>query len=585
MKCLIVAVNAKYIHSSGAVYSLKTYADCFYRSHGVKDIQLKVMEFTINQPELMIYYDLLKEQADVIAFACYLWNITMIRDLLRDLKAVRPALHILLGGPEVSYGLEGKALDASLVDGIIAGEGERAFTASLLMEASDREADLKKRQAFLSLIPESWKIEKDAHVISAFPIEDLAELPFLYEDLTPFKDRILYYEASRGCPFSCSYCLSSVETGGRKVRELPLERVFSELAELVKAKVKTIKFVDRTFNCHPKRAEAILDWIFRLPEDCDTTFHFEIEAGILSSRLIEQLNGMPDGRVQVEAGIQSTCPEALMAVSRSPKVDVIFAHLKKLLETDNVNVHVDLIAGLPYENLQIFKQSFNDVYSLHAHQFQLGFLKLLSGSPMEQEREAYGYVFSQNPPYEILRNRYVSTEDLYYLKQIEDVLEKYWNSCRFKTTMLALEPCFDSPFELMDQLREFLDQNGALLLPAGMQQLFDLLSQWLISLYEKELFHKEALRKFQASLLFDFYAASASDHFPLGLEKAAQGALSPKARKMRAEEILRSLDEKNPAVKNHRVRVRPIFDQLYAFDYSEKNKVWGTFICLGNFPS
>ncbi|MBO4887806.1 MAG: DUF4080 domain-containing protein [Firmicutes bacterium] len=568
-KVLLVAVNAKFIHSCPAVYDLKLYAENYARQNQIRLPKMEIHEYTINQPEDQIYYDILKEKPSAVCFSCYLWNLETVAKLCADLKKARPVAKIVVGGPEVSYGLEGKDLKEQNIDLLIAGEGERAFTAWLLSEIDEP-------------FPEDWQYGQDGKTIWAAPMPDLSELPFLYDDLTPFTNRMIYYEASRGCPFRCAYCLSGAENvkGEKRVRELPLTRVLEELKSLTERGVKQIKFIDRTFNCHAQRTIWILEWIQALPDEVPTNFHFEIEADILTEKMIDLLRGMRPGRVQLEIGIQSTSPEALKACGRNPSTKRLFSNIRRLRERGNLNLHVDLIAGLPTETLERFKQSFNEVYSLHAHQLQLGFLKLLSGSPMEEMTETYGYQFSSHPPYEILKNKYLSSEDLFELKRIEDALEKFYNSGHFVRTLSLIEHR-QTPYRIFLGLADRMEREGKLFVPTGVFELYEIMARYLDRLEEDSEWDLKGV------LLMDYYTYTPSDRIPEGLEELADGReffTSGKERKEKAERILRLLDEKDPALKSHRVQIRVLEDRWIAIDYSDKDPVSGMYRFLGEFP-
>ena len=291
MKTLLVAINAKYIHSNAAVHSLQKSAAAYEKRLSLSVGEVLVREFGINQSVESIYYAILAEMPDVVAFSVYLWNVEMVSRLCSDLKKVRPQLKIWLGGPEVSFGLTGKGFMEDTYDAVMEGEGERLFFSLLAQETGQEDK-----------LPGDWKIYHNGRAYHAELIPNLDELPYIYDDLTPFQNRIIYYEASRGCPFRCAYCLSAAEKG---VREVPLERVLRELADLESKRVPQIKFVDRTFNCHPKRAAAILKWIAQLPTSSITNFHFEVEADLLSEELVDIMVCMPKGRIQLEIPLGS----------------------------------------------------------------------------------------------------------------------------------------------------------------------------------------------------------------------------------------------------------------------------------------
>ncbi len=561
MKTLIVAINAKYIHTNAAVYSLQKSAAAYEKRLSLSVGTVAVREFGINQSLESIYYEILAEKPDVVAFSVYIWNVEMVRKLCADLKKAKPNLHIWLGGPEVSYGLEGKEFAEEVYDAVMEGEGERVFF-SLLAKSNGREEEL----------PKAWKIYQNGKAFHAEPIPDLEELPYIYEDLTPFKNRILYYEASRGCPFQCAYCLSAAEHG---VRELPLERVLRELADLERHGVPQIKFVDRTFNCHPRRAVQILKWIQQLPEESITNFHFEVEADLLSEELVDIMVQMPKGRIQLEIGIQSTNPETLRACGRTDRLDRVFRNVKRLVEAGNSNIHVDLIAGLPLEGYVRFAKSFDDVYHMGAHQFQLGFLKLLTGAPMNQLVKTYDYAFSAHAPYEILSNRFLSPVELYRLKCIEDVLERLYNSGRFKRFLSLLEKHFSGPFVMMEKISEIFRGKGLIFSAMGLTELFDEMAAYSEQ-FENSLQLKQAL-------LLDHYAATPSDRLPKALQSLAQlperlqQESSRREQKLEAAELLRAIGRRE-----RKMMIRYCAERAVAIDYTERDPVTGQFEVLEN---
>ena len=574
---LLVSVNAKYIHSCPAIYSLKLFAENYAAANHIAFPPMQIREYTINQPEDYVYYDILRINPQVTAFACYLWNIEYIRDLAADLKAARPKMKIILGGPEVSYGISPLGPDPELADTIICGEGERAFTAWLMENAVMQDSQAGHSPE----IPEEWQVTRDGKNLMTMPLRDLSELPFLYEDLKPFENKMIYYESSRGCPFSCAYCLSA---GDKKnhlppVRELSLPRVLKELQYLVDHQVPQIKFVDRTFNCHPSRTASILKWILSLPDEAPTNFHFEIEADILGEELIELLQQAPPGRIQLEIGIQSTYGPALEAVDRRGKTDRLFEHVRRLREGGNLNLHTDLIAGLPKESLYRFKQSFDDVYRLKAHQLQLGFLKLLKGSPMEKLIHTYGYRFSEHPPYEILSNDFISPSEIYELKRVEDAVEKFWNSGPFVRTLEVLEEEWNSPYALFDDLADELERAGGLFIPIGMFELYSVLGNLI---KRKNPQNPKALD----ALLLDYFSYSSSDRLPECVRDLADEKTlfdGPKEKRACADRLLKMIDEKAPQLRYHRIMLRVHGRQMVAVDYSVKDPVDGRYPIIGRF--
>jgi len=428
MKALFVAVNAKYVHTNIAVRYLTHYC----RRAG---IECDFCEFTINEPKDGILEKLYVSDADVYGFSCYIWNIGRVLEICRNLKQLKPDCKIFLGGPEVSFDADVLLECNESIDYIICGEGEIAAA------------------EFLKDIPDS------RCVIQGRQLESLDDLPFPYSD-DDLRDvvggeKLVYYETSRGCPFNCAYCLSSVDCG---VRFLNIERVKSELKHFVDAGVMTVKFVDRTFNADRLRATQIWEYILSLGGD--TCFHFEIGADLLDDRAIDVLTKAPKGKIQFEIGVQSTNSKTIAEISRTMNFRTLSRNVAELKANTNVALHLDLIAGLPYENFDSFKNSFNDVYNLSPDVLQLGFLKLLKGAALRKNADKYGIVFNVYAPYNVFFTNWLSYEEIIRLKAVEDVLERYFNSGRFDQTLKAAVRFFDTPFAFYSRLSEFWGAKG-----------------------------------------------------------------------------------------------------------------------------
>lgn len=532
-KINLVSINSKYIHSSLAVADIATMYSAYAEKLGYEMPTLTVTESTINDSFDSIIYSVMNG-ADVYAFSVYIWNVAVVERICRYIKLAEPNSTIILGGPEVSYGTK---ISPDCYDYIIAGEGERAFF-SLICELNDLE------------VPEEWGYSADGKLRSARNISDLSEILFPYNDdnINNYDGRIIYYESSRGCPFSCAYCLSSV--CGR-VRELPLERTIDDIDFFISHGVQQVKFVDRTFNCNKKRARAIWEHIIK-SENCKTNFHFEIGADLLDDEDLELLRLCPEGRIQLEAGIQSTYEPALLESCRHTDTDRLFENINALVKMGNINIHVDLIAGLPYESLEMFKKSFNDAYSLKAHQLQLGFLKLLHGAPLNGLIEKHSYTFSSYPPYEIIKNNVLSPCDIAKLKRVEDVLERFYNSNRFKNTLAVLEKRFASPYDMFCFLADEFEKRKLTFKPVSTKVLYDLLSELFDTSIDK-------------TLLLDFYISEKSELVPSRLRYLA--ALNNKASRIKSE-----------FQKGHKtVQIKLIESCAYVIDYSKRCPVDGSF--------
>ena len=439
MKIILSTLNAKYIHTSLALRAIKGVCSKFVP---------EIREFTVNDNIDGIIASLHKEKADVIAFSCYIWNVEKILYIAQSLKMVNPALKIVLGGHEVSHDGCEILEKHSYIDFVISGEGEKSFP--LLLDALFGGISI-------SDVP-SLTYRSDGE-ISSNPIisgGDINEYPFAYdESIKDYKGKIIYYESSRGCPFNCSYCLSG---DNRKVSFLEIERVKKELLFFIENGVPLVKFVDRTFNADKKRALEI--WKFIIEKSKKTCFHFELAGSLIDDEAITLLKTAPKGIIQFEIGVQSTNPETINAIGRNIEFEKIKENVKKLLEEDNIHIHLDLIAGLPYEDYETFRKSFDDVVSIRPHVLQLGFLKMLKGSRMRKEAEKYGYKYKEKAPYEVMENNFITFDEMIKLKAIEDLFERYYNSGDFKRTMDFLFKKSDSPFEIFETIYEYFEKNG-----------------------------------------------------------------------------------------------------------------------------
>ena len=455
MKILLAAVNAKYIHLNLALHSLRQYAASFTD-------QIEICEFTINQYQENIIHEIYRKKPDLLAFSCYIWNISQVVSACRTLRVLFPHLPIWLGGPEVSFETEEFLEQHPWITGVMRGEGEVTFK-RLLERYEQSGMGSGHGHADLAGIPGITRRAEDGSVIRERDLlpEDLPgmdDLPFIYDTLDPAlcEHRILYYETSRGCPFSCSYCLSSTEKG---IRYRSLSKVFRELQFFLDAKVPQVKLIDRTFNADAGRAARI--WQYILEHDNGVTnFHCELEATILTKEELALLSKMRPGLIQTEIGVQSANPQTLRSVHRNPDISKIREYADVIRENRNMHLHLDLIAGLPYEDLDSFRRSFAEVYGMRPNELQLGFLKLLKGSPIRAEAERFGIEADPGAPYEVLRTDWLSFDDLLHLKDVEEMLEIYYNSQQFIYSVTALEPFFDDPMALYERLAGWHRDHG-----------------------------------------------------------------------------------------------------------------------------
>lgn len=461
MKILLAACNAKYIHSNLAVYDLKAYSSDY-------DEHVILREYTINQPKDEILKDIYSSGADVVCFSCYIWNISFVRELIRDLVKILPKTAFWAGGPEVSYDAEKFLTEMPEMTGVMVGEGEKTFH-DLLEFYIDGKDSLEEISGIAyrtgdKIIHNGWR-----------ELMDLSAIPFVYEHLEKFENRIIYYESSRGCPFSCSYCLSSID---KKLRFRDLELVKKELQFFLDHRVPQVKFVDRTFNC--KHEHAMTIWKYILENDNGVTnFHFEISADLLREEEMELMSQMRPGLIQLEIGVQSTNPETIRAIHRHMDLKKLEHCVNRVHSFRNIHQHLDLIAGLPYEDYDTFHQSFNDVYQMKPDQLQLGFLKVLKGSLMQKEAEGYGIVYKEKEPYEVLSTNWLTYGEVLKLKMVESMVEVYYNSGQFWHTLEYLVPLEKDAFTFYEKLGSFYEKKGYSEISHSRMRRYEILLEYL----------------------------------------------------------------------------------------------------------
>ena len=461
MKILLAACNAKYIHSNLAVYDLKAYSSDY-------DEHVILREYTINQPKDEILKDIYSSGADVVCFSCYIWNISFVRELIRDLVKILPKTAFWAGGPEVSYDAEKFLTEMPEMTGVMVGEGEKTFH-DLLEFYIDGKDSLEEISGIAyrtgdKIIHNGWR-----------ELMDLSAIPFVYEHLEKFENRIIYYESSRGCPFSCSYCLSSID---KKLRFRDLELVKKELQFFLDHRVPQVKFVDRTFNC--KHEHAMTIWKYILEHDNGVTnFHFEISADLLREEEMELMSQMRPGLIQLEIGVQSTNPETILAIHRHMDLKKLEHCVNRVHSFRNIHQHLDLIAGLPYEDYDTFHQSFNDVYQMKPDQLQLGFLKVLKGSLMQKEADVYGIVYKEKEPYEVLSTNWLTYGEVLKLKMVESMVEVYYNSGQFWHTLEYLIPLEKDAFTFYEKLGSFYEKKGYSEISHSRMRRYEILLEYL----------------------------------------------------------------------------------------------------------
>ena len=481
MKILLAACNAKYIHSNLAVYDLKAYSSDY-------DKEVFLREYTINQPKDEILKDIYGSGADVVCFSCYIWNISFVRELIRDLAKILPETAFWAGGPEVSYDAENFLTEMPEVTGVLVGEGEKTFH-DLLEYYIDGKGSLGEIRGI------AYRDGEEIRHNGWRELMNLSEIPFVYQHLEEFENRIIYYESSRGCPFSCSYCLSSID---KKLRFRDLELVKKELQFFLDHKVPQVKFVDRTFNCKHEHAMAI--WKYILEHDNGVTnFHFEVSADLLRDEEMDLMAKMRPGLIQLEIGVQSTNPETIRAIHRHMDLDKLKRCVDRVHSFRNIHQHLDLIAGLPYEDYDTFHRSFNDVYQMKPDQLQLGFLKVLKGSLMQGEAEKYGIVHKEKEPYEVLSTNWLPYGDVLKLKAVESMVEVYYNSGQFQHTLEYLVPLAKDAFTFYESLGAFYEKKGYSEISHSRMRRYEILLEYLQE--ETDVSVEKASQK----MLYDLY--------------------------------------------------------------------------------
>lgn len=477
MNIVLTAINAKYIHSNLAVYSLRAYAKKYKE-------EIEIAEYTINQQMDDILMDLYKKKPDVLCFSCYIWNLNYVEELIREIAKIFPGLPIWVGGPEVSYDAQDVLQRLPEVTGVMFGEGEKTFLEVMdyYHESGVKLSEIKGiayRGYDGEILQNDWR-----------EVMDLSEVPFVYHDMEDFKHKIIYYESSRGCPFSCSYCLSSVD---KCLRFRDVDLVKKELQFFIDEEVPQVKFVDRTFNCNHKHALAIWEYIKEHDKGI-TNFHFEVAADLLNEEELKLIESMRPGLIQLEIGVQSTNEETIREIKRTMRFEEVSRIVKRINVGENVHQHLDLIAGLPYEGMESFQKSFDDVYRLHPEQLQLGFLKVLKGSYMESQKEKYGLVYKSRPPYEVLYTNWLSYDEMMQLKCVEEMVEVYYNSGQFSYTLQKLEEEYQSPFDLYQELGKYYENHELHLMSHSRITRYEILLGFIKERWkEREMLYKELL--------------------------------------------------------------------------------------------
>ena len=559
MKTVLVAINAKYIHSNLAVYSLRSYARTF-------GYEPKLLEFTINQQKDQILKGIYEAKPDLLCFSCYIWNLSYAEEIIEDIKKILPKVTIWAGGPEVAYDAPKFLKRHPEVDGIMCAEGEKTLT-ELISYYEIGKSQGKSLDGINGIV---YQENKTIHQTPLRDIMNMDDLVFPYEDLKDFEHKIIYYESSRGCPFSCSYCLSSID---KKLRFRSFSLVEKELEFFLAHKVPQVKFVDRTFNC--KKSHAMAIWTYIKEHDNGiTNFHFEVAADLLTEDEIALIQTMRPGLIQLEIGVQSTNEKTLAEIHRKTDFEEITRKVKAVQKGENVHQHLDLIAGLPYENYESFGRSFNDVYALKPEQLQLGFLKVLKGSYMAEAAEGYGCVHKAKPPYEVLGTRWLSYEEILKLKGVEEMVEVYYNSGQFQKTIRAMEHLFETAFSMYEELADFYEKNGYNEVSHTRIRRYEILQEFL---QEKE----ANLEYFKQLMIFDLYARE-------NMKTRPQWANDLSAYKMQILDFYKK-EEENPELLTDyqgyqaRQTIKMTHIEVFTYDVINENEEKGAYPVLFDY--
>lgn len=506
MKILLTAVNAKYIHSNPAVYSLAAYAKHYLTKEEWEKCQLEIAEYTINHSVEAILADIYQKKPEVLAFSCYIWNWEYVQEIMTEIHKLLPDVFLFLGGPEVSFTPEEILRQYPFLAGILVGEGEETFLE--LCRAFIKKQDF----SCVSGVVTDKDLENAGKAVSNMVpprgLVNINDIPFFYDNMEAFENRIVYYESSRGCPYRCSYCLSSIDKTVR-LRDLGLVR--KELQFFLDLKIPQVKFIDRTFNCNHDHACEIWSYICE-HDNGITNFHFEISADIITDRELTILEKMRPGLVQLEIGVQSTNEKTIREINRVMNVKKLRQVVEQIHSFQNIHQHLDLIAGLPFEDYTSFQNSFNEVYSMKPQQLQLGFLKVLKGAKMWERAREYGICYTSKPPYEVLFTNWITYEEIRKLKQIEEMVEMYYNSNQFTYTLSMLEQEFETPFLMYESLAGYYEENGYLLQNPARSYRYQILldfCHWVLKKERKDLENEKEIsqkeKMYGELLTFDIY--------------------------------------------------------------------------------
>ena len=595
MKILLTAINAKYIHSNLAVYNLRAYAAHYAKGMADSDT-VEIGEYTINNQMEDILEGIYKAKPDVLMFSCYIWNIAFVEELAEEFHKLRPEVPVWVGGPEVSYETESFLREHPQITGVMIGEGEKTFCELAEYYAGKSRRDKEKQKIQETQRTGEGKSTEERskpgeipgiayrngdEIIFTAPREmlDLSDIPFCYDKAGDFKNRIIYYETSRGCPFSCSYCLSSID---KCLRFRNLELVKKELQFFIDHEVPQVKFVDRTFNCKHDHAMAIWNYIKEHDKGI-TNFHFEVAADLLNEEEIELIRSLRPGLIQLEIGIQSTNKQTIKEINRSMNLEKVRDKVARIHEKGNVHQHLDLIAGLPYENYDSFAHSFNEVYAMEPDQFQLGFLKVLHGSVMHEKMKEYELLCQNRPPYEVLSTKWLPYSDVIRLKKVEEMVEVYYNSFQFSHTMRLLVELFPSAFSMYEKMGNYYEKKGLFGLNHSRLTRYEILWDFVESelaeftcsekMQKKEADFKE---KVLESMTLDLYLRDNVKNRPAFLgESKVEKDVASEFYKKEAEEhkYLKDYEGYDSRQLRKMTHLERLNGKLHLFDYRHRNKL------------
>lgn len=543
-KIVLTAINSQYVHLNVAVRYLKKYVE------KNSDIKLDIYETNINNQLMNIIKDLFEKQPDMIIFSTYIWNKEYVFSITKELKKILPDIKIALGGPEVSYEWDKIMAENQEIDYIFTGEGEKVLLNFFTKDISEvkgvvyREGERLKYNGIEPLI------------------ENLDIIPFPYDD-EELQDRtkIFYYESSRGCPFNCSYCMSSID---KSVRYYSIDRTKEDLKRFIDSPIKLLKFVDRTFNLSKEKYMAI--WRFLLENYREgITFHFEINANIFDDETLDFLETVPKGYFQFEIGVQTIDAQAMKSIGRINKLEKLEHNIRRI--SRNIHLHLDLIAGLPYETYDKFRESFDYVHRLKPEMIQLGFLKLLKGTKMYDEREKYGYKYFSKPPYEVFLNEFISFAEMVKLKNLEKVLDFYYNSEKFpESVQWIIENHYESAFSFYEDVAEYFDKRGYLKVSHKESTLFTLLYEFYL---DKGLKNREVFVEY---LKYDYLMLGKTGFYPEWFKSEKDGELYDELIRERNYKSIRE-GHKNSELERFSYNIfTKEFEDIYVFfDYRDRS--------------